>query len=142
VRRGHELAEAAAGKRGNFGERFALDQARRELARDCDRNLDRFAFKPRFDRFQCAGGLIDAGRDAFERGCDPSAVLGLCVVLTFLIAALAGGRFRLGKLRRVVGKRDRRLALAAGGEIDIEQEFCCLPRARSEIAFPSAGRSC
>jgi hypothetical protein len=37
VRRRHKLAEAAAGKRGNFGERLAFDQARRKLARDRDR---------------------------------------------------------------------------------------------------------
>ena len=74
VRRGHELAEAAAGKSGNFGKWLALDQARRELAGDRDRHLDRFAFEPRFDRFQRADGLIDAGRDVFERACDPPAV--------------------------------------------------------------------
>jgi hypothetical protein len=124
VRSCHKLAETAAGERGDFRERFAFDQARRKLAGNRNRDLDRFAFELRFDRLQRTGSGFDAGCDAFERACDPPADLDLRVALTLRIAARTGGLFRLGELGRVLCKRDRRLALAAGGEIDVEQEFC------------------
>jgi hypothetical protein len=85
VRRGHELAEAAGG--GNFGERLAFDQVRRKLAGHRDRDLDGFAFEPRFDRLQRGAGRRDAGRDAFERAGDPPADLDLGVALALGIAA-------------------------------------------------------
>ena len=62
MRRGDELAEAPASERRYFGERLALDQARRELAGDRDRDFDRFAFEPRFDRFQGARSSVPAMR--------------------------------------------------------------------------------
>jgi hypothetical protein len=37
---------------------------------------------------------------------------------------LAGGIFRRGERGGVLGERHRRLAPAAGGEIEVEQEFC------------------
>jgi hypothetical protein len=124
MRRGDQLAEAIAGERGYFGERLAVDQSRRQLAGDGYRDLDGFAFEPRFDRCECVGRFGEAGRDALERAGDPAAGLDRGVALRLRVAAALCGGFGLGECGRVLGKRDGRLAFAAGGEIDVEQEFC------------------
>lgn len=69
MRRGDQLAETAARKRRNFSKRLALEQGRRELAgdRDRDRDLDGLAFEPRLDRLQRVVGFAEARGNAFKR---------------------------------------------------------------------------
>ncbi len=111
-------------KRRNFGKRLALEQGRRELAGDRDRDLDGFAFKPRLDRLQRVVRFAKARGDAFERVGDAATGLDGGVALRLGVAAAVRCGFGLGELHRMLGKRDRRFAFAAGGEIDVEQEFC------------------
>ena len=124
MRRGDQIAEAAAGQRRNFGERLALDQGRRELAGDRDRDLDGFAFEPRLDRLQRVVRFAEPRGNAFERSGDAAAGLDGGVALRLGVAAAVRRGFRLGELHRVFGEGDRRFAFAAGGEVDVEQEFC------------------
>jgi hypothetical protein len=93
MRRGDQLAEAIAGERGYFGERLAVDQSRRQLAGDGYRDLDGFAFEPRFDRCECVGRFGEAGRDALERAGDPAAGLDRGVALRLRVAAALCGGF-------------------------------------------------
>jgi hypothetical protein len=87
------------------------------------RDLDGFAFEPRLDRRECLGRFGQAARDALERSGDPAAGLDRGVALRLRVAAALCGCLGLSKLGRVLSERDRRLAFAAGGEIDVEQEF-------------------
>src|SRR3954471_8318792 len=50
VRRSGEMLEAFGGERGDLGDRLAQHELGGELAGDCGRKLDRFGFKPLFDR--------------------------------------------------------------------------------------------
>jgi hypothetical protein len=124
VRGGHKLAEAAAGERGDFGKRLVLDQARHEFASNRDGDFDRFAFEPRLDRRQSAGGVVDTRGDALEGRGDAPADFGLRVALPLGEAAPVRGCVRLGELGAMFGNRDGRLARGAGGEIGVEEEFC------------------
>jgi hypothetical protein len=112
VRRRDKLAEAAAGERGNLGERLALDQSRRQLAGNGNGDLDGLAFEPRFDRRERLGRFAQADRDALERTGDPAAGLDRGIALRFRVAAALRGRLGLGEPGRVLGDASRSLPAA------------------------------
>src|SRR5271157_4535172 len=110
MRRGDQLAETAARKRRNFRKRLALEQGRRELAGNRDRDLDGFAFKPCLDRPQRVVGFAEARGNVFKRSGNVATGLDGRVALRLGIAAAVRRSLGLGQFHRVFGKGDRRFA--------------------------------
>src|SRR5436190_3419539 len=123
MRRRHQVREAVRDQRHDFGERFARDQLRAELAGHRNRDVDRLGLHPRLDAAETRGDALDGKPDLLQRQRGAAIALDPGFVLRGVETGAVGARLGLGHLVGEFRLRRPFAALVGCRKVDVEQEF-------------------